>query len=114
MTGNTPAANPENTPADTQPQGIDLAGEAEDAGFDPSMGGDNNSAGGFGDVDISVGGGYEPEGEGDEQAMPMPSAPEQKIIDVLSNEDNPTDIKVKIQDQDTKKTEIKDLDEIDV
>ena len=114
LTGNTPAANPENTPADTQPQGIDLAGEAEDAGFDPSMGGDNNSAGGFGDVDISVGGGYEPEGEGDEQAMPMPSAPEQKIIDVLSNEDNPTDIKVKIQDQDTKKTEIKDLDEIDV
>lgn len=114
LTGNTPAASPENAPADTQPQGIDLAGEAEDAGFDPSMGGDNNSAGGFGDVDISVGGGYEPEGEGDEQAMSMPPAPEQKIIDVLSNEDNPTDIKVKIQDQDTKKTEIKDLDEIDV
>ena len=114
LTGNTPATSSENTPADTQPQGIDLAGEAEDAGFDPSMSGDNNSAGGFGDVDISVGGGYEPEGEGDEQAMPMPPAPEQKIIDVLSNEDNPTDIKVKIQDQDTKKTEIKDLDEIDV
>ena len=78
---------------------MDFAGEAQQ--------------GGFGDVDISVGGGdYSP--EGDEQQMPMPNMPSYKIIDVLANEDDPTDIKVKVQNEDTKEVEIKNLDEIDV
>ena len=68
---------------------------------------------GFGDVDISVGGGYSPEDE-EQQAMAMPNMPEYEIIDVLENEDNPDDIKVKVRDTDTGKIEIKDLSEIDV
>ena len=85
----------------TSDMGVDFAGEAEQNGF--------------GDVDISVGGGYSPEDEvNDEQAMPAPNMPEYKIIDVLTNEDNPNDVKVKVQDVDTKKSEIKNLDEIDV
>lgn len=81
---------------------VDFAGEAE--GMPGS---------GFGDVDISVGGGdYGP--EGDEEQMPIPNMPEYQIIDVLTNDDDPTDIKVKVQNVETKEVEIKNLDEIDV
>jgi len=95
--------NSDSSQTSEDPSGIDFAGEAE------GMPG----AGGFGDVDISVGGGdYGP--EGDEQQMPMPNMPEYQIIDVLVNDDDPSDIKVKVQNVETKEVEIKDLDEIDV
>ena len=66
---------------------------------------------GFGDVDISVGG-YDPEGEGDEGAAPIPNAPEYQIVDVLANTDDPTDVKVKLKNTETGEVEIKDISEI--
>lgn len=66
---------------------------------------------GFGDIDISVNG-YDPEGEGDEGEMPAAPAQEFEIIDVLANNDDPTDIKVKVQDTETKETKILNLNEI--
>ena len=67
---------------------------------------------GFGDVDISVSG-YDPESQNDEEGnIPQPNTPEYEIIDVLSNVDNPNDIKIKIKDTKTGEIEIKDLNEI--
>lgn len=67
----------------------------------------------FGDINISTGG-YSPDVDEEEDLEPLPNMPDYKIIDVLMNDDNPDDIKVKVQDMDTKKTEIKDLSDIDV
>lgn len=77
---------------------------------DPMTGGDTGN--GFGDINISAGN-YSPEGD-EEQAAPMPNMPEYEIIDVLENENNPDDIKVKVRNKDTAKVEIKPLSEIDV
>lgn len=66
---------------------------------------------GFGDINIDAGG-YSPD-EGNEEAAPIPTAPEYKIIDVLLNDDN-NDVKVKVQNIETKETELKDLEDIDV
>ena len=66
---------------------------------------------GFGDVDISVNG-YDPEGEGEDGAAPVPNAPEYKIVDVLANQDDPTDIRVKLQNTETGEIEIKELSEM--
>lgn len=65
----------------------------------------------FGDINIDTGG-YSPD-EGNEEVAPVPTAPEYKIIDVLLDDDN-NDVKVKVQNQETKETEIKDLEDIDV
>lgn len=74
-------------------------------------GGDSGS--GFGDLGISFNGDYGP--EGDENNTPvMPDMPEEEITDVLINDEDPSDIKVKVQDLDSKKTSQKDLNEIDV
>lgn len=79
---------------------------------DIDFGGDTGEANpGFGDINIDAGG-YSPD-EGNEEVAPVPAAPEYKIIDVLLNDDN-NDVKVKVQNQDTKETEIKDLEDIDV
>lgn len=66
---------------------------------------------GFGDVDISVNG-YDPEGEGEDGAAPVPNAPEYKIVDVLANQDDPTDIRVKLQNTETGEIEVKELSEM--
>lgn len=79
---------------------------------DIDLGGDaGNEVGSFGDINIDAGG-YSPD-EVEDAEMPIPDMPEYKIIDVLLNDDN-NDVKVKIQNQDTKETEIKDLEDIDV
>ena len=66
----------------------------------------------FGDINIDAGG-YSPDEPGEEEA-PMPvNMPEYRIIDVLMDDDT-NDVKVKVQDTDSKKTEIKNLEEIDV
>lgn len=65
----------------------------------------------FGDINIGSGS-YSPDQP--EEEMPMPvNMPEYKIIDVLMDDDT-SDVKVKIQNTDTKDTEIKDLEDIDV
>ena len=66
----------------------------------------------FGDINIDAGG-YSPD-EGGEEGTPMPvDMPEYRIIDVLMDDDT-NDIKVKVQDTESKETEIKNLEEIDV
>ena len=87
------------TTTDTTTPDIDFGGDT--GGATPS----------FGDINIDAGG-YSPD-EAEDAEVPMPNMPEYKIIDVLLNDDN-NDIKVKIQNQDTKETEIKDLEDIDV
>lgn len=80
--------------------------------FDTSSGQDSN---GFGDIDISVGGGYSPEDDTENEENPLPvNTPDYKIIDVLLNDEDDTDIKVKTQNTDTNEIEIKDLSDIDV
>ena len=59
--------------------------------------------------DINIGGGAAPEEE-----APMPKPENKKIIDVLVNENDPSEIKVKVQDKETGKIELLNLDEIDV
>ena len=65
----------------------------------------------FGDINIDAGG-YSPDEPTEEMPIPV-DMPEYKIIDVLMNDDT-NDIKVKLQNTDTKETEIKDLEDIDV
>ncbi len=80
-----------------------------DIDFGGDTGGEANP--GFGDINIDAGG-YSPD-EGNEEPALVPTAPEYKIIDVLLNDDD-NDIKVKVQNQDTKETEIRNLEDIDV
>lgn len=66
----------------------------------------------FGDINVgNFGGEYGPD-EGGEEEIPTEPETNEKIIDVLENEDG--DIKVKVQDLDTDQVTIKDLNEIDV
>ena len=44
----------------------------------------------------------------------MPATENKKIVDILVNEADPTQIKLKVKDLDSGKIEIKDLNEIDV
>jgi len=67
----------------------------------------------FGDIDVNVRGDYSPD-EQEDIDIQLPNMPEYEIIDVLMDDDNPDDIKVKVQDIDTKKTEMKNLEDIDV
>lgn len=76
----------------------------DDYGPEDSMDGEIPS---FGDININGGNG----GMGNEE-MPAPQAKNKKIIDVLVNENDLSQIKLKVQDLDTGKIEIKDLDEI--
>ena len=78
-----------------------------DIDFGGDTGGNKPS---FGDINIDAGG-YSPD-EG-EPEVPAPNLPEYKIIDVLLNDDT-NDVKVKLQNTETKETEIKDLEDIDV
>lgn len=67
----------------------------------------------FGDININSD--YSPEEKDEEQPqIPTQNMPEYRIIDVLVNDKDETDIKVKLQDTKTGKTEIKNLYEIDV
>ena len=69
----------------------------------------------FGDINVG-GGNYSPNETDDEEMdqMPQMDMPEYRIIDVLVNDKDDSDIKVKVQDTKTGKTEIKNLYEIDV
>ena len=67
----------------------------------------------FGDIDVNLNGNYDPE-DAEQDQTSIPGMPEYKIVDVLMNNEDPDDIKVKVQNQDTKQSEIKDLSEIDV
>lgn len=87
------------TQADASPEGLD------DYGPEDSEMGDAPS---FGDININGG------GAGPDEEAPMPAAENKKIVDILVNEADPTQIKLKVKDLDSGKIEIKDLDEIDV
>jgi hypothetical protein len=84
----------------------------------PDMGmntpeGNSAPAASFGDINIGGGsGGYGP--EEDIPAAPMLNEPEYQIIDVLVNDQDDTDVKVKVKNLDTGKIETKNLNEIDV
>ena len=89
----------------------DATSNSPDVDISSDLGGDiSNENPSFGDIDISTG--YSPDDNIEEAPVPI-NAPEYKIIDVLINDDN-NDIKVKVQDIDTKETKIKDLEDIDV
>lgn len=89
----------------------DTTSNSPDVDISSDLGGDiSNENPGFGDINISTG--YSPDDNIEEAPVPI-NAPEYKIIDVLINDDN-NDIKVKLQDIDTKETKIKDLEDIDV
>ena len=83
-----------------------------DVDISSDLGGDtsSNENPGFGDINISTG--YSPDDNIEDAPVPI-NAPEYKIIDILMNDDN-NDIKVRLQNTDTKETEIKDLEDIDV
>ena len=85
------------TTTDAPADGLDDYGPEEPTGGAPS----------FGDININSGGAPEEE-------APMPKPENKKIIDVLVNENDPSEIKVKVQDKETGKIELLDLDEIDV
>lgn len=89
----------------------DTTSNSPDVDISSDLGGDvSNENPSFGDINISTG--YSPDDNIEEAPVPI-NAPEYKIIDVLINDDN-NDIKVKVQDIDTKETKIKDLEDIDV
>lgn len=89
----------------------DTTNNSPDVDISSDFSGDtSNENPGFGDINISTG--YSPDDNIEEAPVPI-NAPEYKIIDVLINDDN-NDIKVKLQDIDTKETKIKDLEDIDV
>ena len=86
------------TQADASPEDLDDYGP-EDSGM-----GDTPS---FGDININS-------GAGPDEEAPMPATENKKIVDILVNEADPTQIKLKVKDLDSGKIEIKDLNEIDV
>ena len=94
------ASNTTDTQTDASPEGLDDYGP-EDSGM-----GDAPSFG-----DINIGGGA---GAGPDEETPMPTTENKKIVDILVNEADPTQIKLKVKDLDSGKIEIKDLDEIDI
>lgn len=92
------ASSATDTQADASPEGLDDYGP-EDSGM-----GDAPS---FGDININS-------GAGPDEEAPMPATENKKIVDILVNEADPTQIKLKVKDLDSGKIEIKDLDEIDI
>lgn len=69
----------------------------------------------FGDINIAGGtGDYGPEEDEEISDMPMEPVDEYKIVDILVNDDNKEDIKVKVQNLTTGEIETKDLSEIDI
>lgn len=83
--------------------------------FDMDISDDSgNTPAKFGDLNISMGGDYGPEDpEGEPQDF-APDLPEYRIVDVLINDDDETDINVKVQNLDTGEIETKKLNEIDI
>jgi len=83
---------------------------------DSSMGNEDGESGvNFGDININGGAGdYGPEEDEQMQGMPMEPVDEYKIIDVLVNDDNNEDIRVKVQNLTTGEIETKELSEIDI
>lgn len=69
----------------------------------------------FGDINIAGStGDYGPEEDEEVSNMPIEPVDEYKIIDILVNDDNNEDIKVKVQNQTTGEIETKNLSEIDI
>lgn len=92
------ASSTTDTQVDASPEGLDDYGP-EDSGM-----GDAPS---FGDININS-------GAGPDEEAPIPATENKKIVDILVNEADPTQIKLKVKDLDSGKIEIKDLDEIDI
>lgn len=81
--------------------------------LDTDMGG-SSAPTGFGDLNINLDGDYGPDdGEEGMDMQPTPG-PEYRIIDVLVNDEDESDIKVKVQNLDTDEIETKSLYEIDI
>lgn len=95
----------------TSPEAPETTDSPSDIGID-SPEGNSNPMANFGDINIG-GGGYSPE-EPEQAAAPMPPEPEYQIIDVLINDQDDTDIKVKIKNMETGQVETKNLNEIDI
>ena len=89
-----------NTQDNTASDGLDDYGPEE-----PGMDGGLPS---FGDININGGSG------GMDDEAPMPSTKNERIVDVLVNENDMSQMKVKVKDLDTNKIDIRDLNEIDV
>ena len=87
--------------------------EAEYTNDIDSIGGNesDNPAVNFGDISID-GGSIDPDSE--EEQMDIPQEPPYKIVDVLINDSDPSDIKVKVQNTETEEIETKDLSEINI
>lgn len=70
----------------------------------------------FGDINVNVGGDYGPDdgGEDIEGGMTAVPEPEYRVIDVMVNDENESEVKVKLQNIETGEIEIKNLNEIDV
>lgn len=101
---------------DTNTTSSDSSIETPDIGNDSDVSVDNGTPDvEFGDINVG-GGNYSPNETDDEEMdqMPQMDMPEYRIIDVLVNDKDDSDIKVKVQDTKTGKTEIKNLYEIDV
>lgn len=96
-TSGTETTATDTTTTDVPTDGLDDYGPEEPAEGAPSFG------------DININGGGVPEEE-----APMPKPENRKIVDVLVNENDPSEIKVKVQDKETGKIELLGLDEIDV
>ena len=88
--------------------------QAPDLGIDPTQAA-GTGAPQFGDIQINANG-YSPEEAMDpaQAPMPAPDMPEYKIIDVLVNDQDIHDIKVKVKDKKTGEVLTKNLSEIDV
>ena len=86
---------------------IDLGGS--------DLGGSSGKAD-FGDINLNIGkGGYSPEeGDANDLDIPQENVDTYQIIDVLVNDNNDSDIRVKLKNLQTGETEIKNLNEIDI
>lgn len=110
-------ANMDTTASDMSQSSLDGQGDTDlNLDADSSMGSENGESGvNFGDININGGAGdYGPEEDEQMQGMPMEPVDEYKIIDILVNDDNNEDIRVKVQNLTTGEIETKELSEIDI
>ena len=110
-------ADIDTTASDVSQNSLNDQGDADlNLDADSSMGSEDGESGvNFGDININGGAGdYGPEEDEQMQGMPIEPVDEYKIIDVLVNDDNNEDIRVKVQNLTTGEIETKELSEIDI
>ncbi len=108
---NQASAQPETTP-DASPEAPETTNDGPDIDLaaEPNI---DSPAASFGDINIGdMGGDYSP--EEDNVEMPAVDLPDYKIVDILVNEQDDSDIKIKVQNIETGEIETKTLDEIDI